>query len=279
MTSQTEPYNQLCAVHIGTTGSSGAKIEGTGSGILIDPRLGFVLTHASLIYPLHKQFHHSFLRNLRIHGSSMINSRIFNTKVSVDVILPNLMSSVEGTELSDERNIQPVTLGNSLLTGSLFKRYKGHVKMVFESRNLRRVINKLMPKDRWTFEIENENLVNDEDNFDSPTNKCTGVTKKNEELYYFLLPCFVLIQLKDHKGIPTKSSLMYRDALHNFVGDPVEICATPFGSMSPDVFLNSRSRGIISKVAGQDKVLLMTDARCVPGCEGGGLFYVHKGQR
>lgn len=264
-----DPYNSLCAIHVQTTGLQSEKVEGTASGILIDHKHGYVLTHASLIYPLHEHFHHNLLRNLRVHGSSKLNSKIFDANVSLEVILPNPQSDAEDTVQDDDKTIQPVLLGNSVQTDSLFTKYKGRVKMVFESKRLRDVIQKMMPKENWTFEADNGE---DEDNL-------KVAKKKNEDLFYFLLPCFVLIQLKDPLPRNVKFPLSFRDSLSNMIGDRVEICATPFGSMSPDVFLNSRSRGIISKIAGQEKVLLMTDARCVPGCEGGGLFYAQRGER
>lgn len=47
---------------------------------------------------------------------------------------------------------------------------------------------------------------------------------------------------------------------------------TPFGSLSPAVFLNSVSKGVLSNVAGAQYDLLLTDARCIPGTEGGAIY-------
>ncbi|XP_036294139.1 peroxisomal leader peptide-processing protease [Pipistrellus kuhlii] len=46
-------------------------------------------------------------------------------------------------------------------------------------------------------------------------------------------------------------------------------CGSPFGAFCPDIFLNTLSRGVLSNAAGP---LLLTDARCLPGTEGGGVF-------
>ncbi|XP_036986542.2 peroxisomal leader peptide-processing protease [Artibeus jamaicensis] len=54
-------------------------------------------------------------------------------------------------------------------------------------------------------------------------------------------------------------------------GTPLLACGTPFGSFCPDIFLNTLSRGVLSNTAGP---LLLTDARCLPGTEGGGVFTV-----
>ncbi|XP_053731605.1 peroxisomal leader peptide-processing protease [Synchiropus splendidus] len=57
-------------------------------------------------------------------------------------------------------------------------------------------------------------------------------------------------------------------------GDPVVACGSPFGSLCVDLFINTISRGIISNLTGEDNAIILTDARCLPGTEGGGLFRV-----
>ncbi|XP_004624027.1 peroxisomal leader peptide-processing protease isoform X1 [Octodon degus] len=52
-------------------------------------------------------------------------------------------------------------------------------------------------------------------------------------------------------------------------GAPLLACGSPFGAFCPDIFLNTLSRGVLSNTAGP---LLLTDARCLPGTEGGGVF-------
>ncbi|KAG1950483.1 GTP-binding protein SAR1a [Pimephales promelas] len=39
-----------------------------------------------------------------------------------------------------------------------------------------------------------------------------------------------------------------------------------------DLFMNSISKGIVSNLAGEENALILTDARCLPGTEGGGVF-------
>lgn len=57
-------------------------------------------------------------------------------------------------------------------------------------------------------------------------------------------------------------------------GSPVVACGSPFGSLCLDLFSSTLSRGIISNLAGEDNAVILTDARCLPGTEGGGLFEV-----
>ncbi len=61
-------------------------------------------------------------------------------------------------------------------------------------------------------------------------------------------------------------------------GCHVIACGSPFGGLCPDLFMNTISNGIVSNVAGDENALILTDARCLPGTEGGGVF-VSKGGR
>ncbi|XP_076830470.1 peroxisomal leader peptide-processing protease [Brachyhypopomus gauderio] len=55
-------------------------------------------------------------------------------------------------------------------------------------------------------------------------------------------------------------------------GCPVLACGSPFGCLCPDLFMSTLSKGIVSNLVGEENALIMTDARCLPGTEGGGLF-------
>ncbi|KAI2657880.1 Peroxisomal leader peptide-processing protease [Labeo rohita] len=61
-------------------------------------------------------------------------------------------------------------------------------------------------------------------------------------------------------------------------GCPVMACGSPFGGLCPDLFMNTISKGVVSNLAGDENALILTDARCLPGTEGGGVF-VSKGGR
>ncbi|NWX51249.1 TYSD1 protease, partial [Steatornis caripensis] len=55
-------------------------------------------------------------------------------------------------------------------------------------------------------------------------------------------------------------------------GEGLLACGSPFGALCPDLFLNTLSRGVVSNLAGEENALVLTDARCLPGTEGGGAF-------
>ncbi|XP_009564920.2 peroxisomal leader peptide-processing protease [Cuculus canorus] len=55
-------------------------------------------------------------------------------------------------------------------------------------------------------------------------------------------------------------------------GEGLLACGSPFGTLCPDLFLNTLSKGVVSNLAGEENALILTDARCLPGTEGGGAF-------
>ncbi|XP_064518159.1 peroxisomal leader peptide-processing protease isoform X2 [Pseudopipra pipra] len=55
-------------------------------------------------------------------------------------------------------------------------------------------------------------------------------------------------------------------------GQALLACGTPFGDACPELFLNTLSRGVVSNLAGEENALVLTDARCLPGTEGGAAF-------
>lgn len=257
-------YDRVCAVSIKT-----GDAEGTCSGILIDSKRGLLLTHASLIYPLIDKVGKGKLGRLIRDGNG--DQRLFSDPVKIYVYLPYGREDTDEDVLS---NSQQVHLVNSLSTRTQeqkpFVTLEGKLKMFFVCEKLRNTLLDQMPSETWQFV---EDLNSTHNNIEQKLK----LDKQKEEICYRLLPFFIIIKLLE--PYPTSSVLSIRDSVDNKPGNAVEICATPFGVMSPEVFLNAKSHGIISKLAGPRGVLLMTDARCIPGCEGGALFYCHKGKR
>ncbi|XP_040905875.1 peroxisomal leader peptide-processing protease [Toxotes jaculatrix] len=73
---------------------------------------------------------------------------------------------------------------------------------------------------------------------------------------------------------PDSGTVPWRSSSSLQKGCPVVACGSPFGSLCLDLFSSTLSRGIISNLAGEDNAVILTDARCLPGTEGGGLFVV-----
>lgn len=62
-------------------------------------------------------------------------------------------------------------------------------------------------------------------------------------------------------------------------GSFIYIESSPFGSASPNIFLNSLSHGIICNSSPESGEILLTDARCITGSEGAPVFAVVNGER
>ncbi|KAM9364052.1 peroxisomal leader peptide-processing protease [Pholidichthys leucotaenia] len=77
-----------------------------------------------------------------------------------------------------------------------------------------------------------------------------------------------------HHSGPDSGSIPWLSSSSLQKGCPVVACGSPFGSLCLDLFSGTLSRGIISNLAGEDNTVILTDARCLPGTEGGGLFVV-----
>ncbi|XP_044070975.1 peroxisomal leader peptide-processing protease [Siniperca chuatsi] len=87
--------------------------------------------------------------------------------------------------------------------------------------------------------------------------------------WFAVLKASVVAESSPNSGtIPWQSSSSLQK------GWPVVACGSPFGSLCLDLFISTLSRGIISNLAGEDHAVILTDARCLPGTEGGGLFVV-----
>uniref|UniRef100_A0A8C8RIM8 Peroxisomal leader peptide-processing protease n=1 Tax=Pelusios castaneus TaxID=367368 RepID=A0A8C8RIM8_9SAUR len=90
-----------------------------------------------------------------------------------------------------------------------------------------------------------------------------------DELRY--LHWFAILEIPDLNSLgTTQVSCVLAESLRK--GDTLFACGSPFGSFCPDIFMNTLSKGIVSNVAGEGNVLILTDARCLPGTEGGGVF-------
>uniref|UniRef100_UPI00398EC0AE peroxisomal leader peptide-processing protease isoform X2 n=1 Tax=Pristiophorus japonicus TaxID=55135 RepID=UPI00398EC0AE len=60
-------------------------------------------------------------------------------------------------------------------------------------------------------------------------------------------------------------------------GQPMFSCASPFASLCSEIFMNTFSKGIVSNLAGERNAMILTDARCLPGTEGGGVYIRSRG--
>ncbi|XP_071511668.1 peroxisomal leader peptide-processing protease-like [Diadema antillarum] len=102
-------------------------------------------------------------------------------------------------------------------------------------------------------------------------------TLRGGNTHHKYLSWFALLKVDGMLAQTSHVSIFPRPELR--VGQPVVACGTPFATLCPSIFLNSLSAGIVAKTTGGKGALIMTDARCMPGTEGGGVFICDKGQK
>ena len=90
-------------------------------------------------------------------------------------------------------------------------------------------------------------------------------------------PCeFAVLELNAGDGAlrtVVAEPLTWRDTRNLRHGEAVALLASPFGALSPSIFLNSVATGVVSNFVrdsnDEDATLILTDARCLPCSEGG----------
>lgn len=88
------------------------------------------------------------------------------------------------------------------------------------------------------------------------------------------LTWFAILKTREKVDDLRSESIPWQSCSSLQKGDPVIACGSPFGSLCLDLFISTLSRGIVSNLTGEDNAVILTDARCLPGTEGGGVFVV-----
>ncbi|XP_064602729.1 peroxisomal leader peptide-processing protease-like [Liolophura sinensis] len=254
-------------------GTKPDTMENSVSGIIVDESQGFVVTHGSLIAPFLS--HHSrILSGLRKYNHFIT----CDEQISVDVLVQE-SEKVQSFDINSQpTSKRPKSYFTELLNCSVNKgchgrslqQFRGRLISVFKCKKFEDALQHLMPVEAgWKF---NENYQKQSDVNDTPTNQShIALNDEVAQSLVALLPCFVLIGLE----MPVRCDdepLCLPHFQQCRIGDMSEVVATPFGGLSPEVFMNSYSKGVISNVSGGSGVLMLTDARCIPGSEGGALY-------
>ncbi|XP_041365771.1 peroxisomal leader peptide-processing protease-like [Gigantopelta aegis] len=255
-------YAQSCIV---TLKSTKCVADGTGSGIMIDTVQGFIITHASLLGAIVLKDQH--LQNVVLSQLDSLSEEIVG-HVSVEVILER--SSRDNS--SKHYLSQDVLLSkyqSALVSSTITSRnpdlstHAGSVVSLFKCGRFENALKHLTPQRDWQFTDTSD---------DGKLNNNVSLKEKHdaEVITFKLLPYCLLIKVDNL--VPYKSALSVRSPTLCHIGEAAEICATPFGNLFPNVLVNSYSRGVISNLAGKNRCIILTDARCIPGSEGGPLY-------
>nr|XP_006812293.1 PREDICTED: peroxisomal leader peptide-processing protease-like [Saccoglossus kowalevskii] len=235
------------------------------SATIIDSSHGLILSHGCLLTPLLT----SNSTKYRIQRSTTeANFVLFDDEPKADVgeyTLQVLLNELAPSQKdgNDAKNL---------------KRFPARPVIAWDCPSLINVLHTFFPSsDGWRFvdDAHSVSMTTDERkdylNYDEqsiqpiPSKSETALTANDLMTWFVLLKieCWENCRTDPVKILPSSRLIQ---------GQSLITIATPFASICPMVFFNSQSSGIVSNVAGNNNTLIMTDARCLPGTEGGAVY-------
>lgn len=227
----------------------------SASGIILTANPGIVLCHGAIFTP--------FLLGSKCQDWSqcrVLPADSFSADIQIQVLQPSERSSrIKKRGWLDLEDSIPALrinpLSNQHEAPSSLKHHKAELIMMVPCRQFREAFSKVFSaSDQWHLG-ENEvvpesSLLEDDLRF----------------LHWFAVLKILDCNFHGTGGVSCVPAKSLRK------GDSVFTCGSPFGSFCPDIFMNTLSKGIVSNMVGEGNALILTDARCLPGTEGGGVF-------
>ncbi|CAL4136689.1 unnamed protein product [Meganyctiphanes norvegica] len=242
------------------------------SGLQISPHL--VLTHGTILtdifketlaYPLIQQLKYKkFVEN----QNSVLQSFLEKIPVNIEITFPHKHQMRDKLQLqSFTKSVANNARNKNVSGGQKYHVCCSQIAMVFLEPSISETFDELMPEsEQWTISETNDEKIETLD----------------REMEKILLSSFVVLQILSseedkHEPITIKKEIeMYaKKLIHNVnivtKGMQILVEGSPFGNLSPGVFLNSLSTGIVSNISSNGSVIL-SDARCVMGTEGAPVY-------
>ena len=220
------------------------------SGLVIDGRHGFILTHASILGPYLSDYPNQCENIQKVKYTT--NPRKWPVSVKVLVQKHTVNQAVTSSpryqpqpnqnthdfnkryytellnctqsSLEQHSNLQPISEKSA------------KINSVFKVESFAQTVEKILPRSEgWT-------MVDNGPDSDKASSKLD---------MSFLLPYFVIIKLEN----PVRFSGFSIHRGQVTIGEPVTVIGTPFATLSPEIFMNSYSEGIISNVAGECHII------------------------
>ena len=184
-------------------------------------------------------------------------------------ILPEIENQRTISSDCSFRDLQ--TLADGIAVEVIFRRHReekfrtlqGCVCLFWRDFGLQRIAERIFPSSEWKLESSGQS--------EAKTTLAADSNGREVLEHRNSLSDFVLIEVKTLKNyfFCRSLNLLTLAASENpKIGETVFIVGTPFGGECPSVFYNSLSKGIVSNVVGKKSEIMITDARCVSGCEG-----------
>ena len=273
-------YHTACVVKVCLPGTECA--EGTCCGILLDSTKGLVLAHGSCLGP--------FVENGVLDLTGALAQLGEGQRFQCEVLLQESGKGGELAESQSEGRLSQVKVSThagqadwipqgafhheegfntKFLKNSTgfysYSKFSAQLIDLFQCHALAEALATVMPESSWEL-VDRKGGKPETDGNNNASHK----EDKSGKVAQQLLSSFVVLKLDNWTQY--ESQLYIRPATECRLGDRVEVCSTPFGGLKPDAFINTRSRGIVSNLAGRGNCLLLSDARCILGGEGAPLY-------
>ncbi|XP_059170650.1 peroxisomal leader peptide-processing protease-like [Physella acuta] len=253
--------------------SNNLKDAPSQCGILYQPEQGVVLSHGSILadYCIADKKLNNKINNGSPIEESDLGDAVFSTMIDrrwspceLNTRSREEQHDSDNTNLSTDHCPEYRTLACRFICA-------------FKNEDFSRAVSKFMPESTWSFETsQNITDVTDQDN--SKQDMCEKLSFNLLSYFVILKTCPLTLTLSRTKLRKDYSlPLILRQQCR--IGEAAEIVSTPFGSQNPSVFFNTYSVGVVCNVSGNEGCWIVTDARCIPGSEGGALFTGKGGQQ
>ncbi|CAL1541336.1 unnamed protein product, partial [Lymnaea stagnalis] len=253
------------------------KERPSGSAVILNPKLGIIISHGTLLAELVTTNH-----TLK---SNIIDGKFIKKKALKETVFEVLIDKQWKPQHST--NQQPLDVNNTsqkayqsasnfdTVTSACFTTLHCKFMGAFKNIDFHKAVSSMMPNSNWTFDAGQPGDVT----IDSQSSSNQESSTENSKVYFNLLSYFIFFQTVPLILQESNAFNFFRNVnappIKKFpcgIGDVAEIMATPFGNQNPSVFFNTFSRGVISNVNGPGGCWILTDARCIPGSEGGPLY-------
>eukprot|EP00106_Octopus_bimaculoides_P021259 XP_014788701.1 PREDICTED: peroxisomal leader peptide-processing protease-like isoform X3 [Octopus bimaculoides] len=228
--------SNTCVVTLVKRNSLSSVKLGSCSGVFINHKLRIVIAHASLLAELNSKDYEQLRRDLT---ANKLTNLLPNH--SAEVVFDARRYQVQNSS-NQHYDLSSNNHQNIAREKEMYTIIPAAIELIFKCESFHQTSEQFLAKSQGWFFLPRK---------------------------HFFLPYFILIKLQNYDGLLPIEPLLVKSSVECNPGDTVEVFGTPYGNLCVEVFLNSVSRGVISNYFGPNKVQILTDARCIPGTEGG----------
>ncbi|KAM4031497.1 peroxisomal leader peptide-processing protease [Anomaloglossus baeobatrachus] len=240
-----------------------SKAESDGqwscSGVILDRKLGIVICQGAVFFPFLKNAENDFANAdcTVLFANELPSDLLILVESSIHADIETKYGGLSHDDVLQRRSALGLVPMSKSKSGRL--QQQAQLLILLPCPDFQKAFSKLFKKDEgWVFSSEEEK---------------SEYGEFQKDLAY--LHWFAILKLQN--PLPNAHKIGIMDSSKLVKGSTVYTCGSPFGSFYTDIFLNTISKGVLSNTAGDRNVVLLTDARCLPGSEGGGMFLSKEG--